>query len=551
MSLAALSCDSICHSCKQDTVVFDNIDVHGLVCSNCGTVVDDSIIADDVLEFNRDSRCPNGLLIEQVVGERGGVSISRPGSIPSRPRHFSIVHHDTNVQRDRRIMSATRRLDEQVRIVINSLRLPNHLFNGIKGLALRAIGPEITKQKKVDTIVAVCTYIICRQSNHPIQLLDAADVINMNVFKLGSQYKKISQILNIKLEVQDPAILAEKVIADLEEELANLDHIAKMKLMQRTTRLVHVACKEWLDTGRKPISIVAAAVKIVVLCDDINLNINQMAKRIGVGSLSIRDRHRELQNLLLKLSSSLPWAKEITKKTLAQYLPFILEYVESLRKLHRVPMKDIGDVKEEETESDPTSSPLPSTDKELPLRLVPPSEANIDDLEGVPSPTTSSRENMKPLLVSRKRKTRGSQQKSVDMILGQITEIVPPSFVRSQLERQTRIRKIIRAKKRMQNEKDEEPIDEEDVSIEKLIKAGVSEQAIEDGYYHIAVQITNKDNLDNEELVEEDLQEGELEKYIKSVEQVNKEEILRSMLGDDVDGETTKRRAKKKQRLTL
>lgn len=583
--LSAASSSMTCAYCHHQSVAYDHIEVHGLVCSNCGTVVDDSLVADDVLEFNRDSRCPNGLLIDQIVGERGGVAISRPGSIPSRPRHFSVIHHDTNVQRDRRVTSASRRLEDQVEIVINSLKLPQHLFADVKGLTLKAVGSEITKQKKVDVTIAVCTYIACRRAHIPVQLLDVADVISMNVFKLGSQYKKISQRLNIKLEVQDPAILAEKVISEMNESLEKLDQIAKMKLMNRTIELVRVACKEWLDTGRKPISIVAAAVKIVVTCEDINLNINEMAKALGVGSLSIRDRHRELQNLLLKLASNLPWAKEITKKTLPQYLPFILEYLQSLRKLHRIPMKELP---KEEVESvvPIASSPLPPTDKELPIVMehetIQDEELSSSILSSSPNPfssspntilpsstllpslslpssptsttssspsTTKSTKIRQPVIINKKRKSRISQQKSVDMILGQITEIVPPSFVRSQLERQTRIKKITRAKKRISNEQDSEPIDQDDISIEKLLRAGASDQAIEDGYYHVAVQITNTEILDSEELFEEDLQEGELEKYTKSKEQIAREIQIRELLGDDIDGEISRRRAKKKQRL--
>jgi transcription initiation factor TFIIIB Brf1 subunit/transcription initiation factor TFIIB len=526
--------ERICTSCYQDSVVFDNVDVHGYVCYNCGTVIDDSVIADDVLEFNRDSRCPNGLVIDQIVGERGGMAITRPGSLLSR-RHFSVAHHDSNVQRDRRITSAHRRVDEQVRIFIEALRIPHHLFNSIKGMTLAAVSEEITKQKKVDTTIAVCTYIVCRQNNQPIQLLDAADIVNMNVFKLGAHYKRISQQLNIHLEVQDPAILTEKVIGDLEAELSCLDQTAKMKLMQQTSRLIQMARKEWLDTGRKPISLVAAAVKIVVSGSDIDLNINDIAKRIGVGSLSIRDRFRELQNMIVKLSAPLPWAKEINKKTLPRYLPFILEYLESLRELTRIPVKALPEPKDEEKEN--PKSPSTPTEKELPLQLE-----SHDKPEKVQQPS-------QPVLVSRKRKSRGSQQKSVDEILLNVNAAVPPSFIRSQLERQMRVQKIIRAKKRMHEESTNQIVDDEDVAIEKLLKAGLSEQTIQEGYYHVATPIPNRALLDSEELCEEDLSEMEYQRYTKSAEQVAIEMELRGMLGEDIDGEISAKRAKKKQRL--
>ncbi|KAL0486459.1 transcription factor IIIB 90 kDa subunit [Acrasis kona] len=564
---------SSCFVCGNSNVQYD-VDVRGYVCQNCGTVIDDSVISED-LEFNRDSRCPNGMIVDQMTGERGGLLLSRPGSsAPIYPRHFSIIQ-DTNHQRDRRALAANRKLDENVRIMVHSLQLPSHLYTSIRGMTIQAVGPQdITKLKKVNTTIAVCTYIVCRQNNHPVQLMDVADFISMDVFKLGAQYKKVCSKINIKLDVQDPAILSEKVITVLESELKLTDPIEKMTLMKKVTRLIHVACREWLNTGRKPISMVAAAVKIVVSSRNINLNIEHMANKIGTGSLSIRDRHREMMNMIIKLASPLPWSKDINKRTLPRYLPFILEYIESLRELHRAPCQfQKEDLRLSDEDEDlllqMPSTPMSETSTYTPSPMSSqlystPTDCALTASDEVVTTPTSQPTNLPiqkttephpgPIYVSRKRTTRGSQQKDVQMVMSVIKDVVPPSYVRSQLDRQSRQNKIQRAKRRILNmtacdvtvSDADVVLDEQDRAIEKLLLAGIDEHAIEDGYYHVPIEIQNKESLDKEYLDEQDMDDEELQQYTKTNAQVELE--LRAELGDDIDGEISRKRVLKKQR---
>lgn len=47
-------------------------------------------------------------------------------------------------------------------------------------------------------IAAAALYIICRQEDHPFMLLDFADVLQVNVFHLGSVFLQLCSILRLE-----------------------------------------------------------------------------------------------------------------------------------------------------------------------------------------------------------------------------------------------------------------------------------------------------------------------------------------------------------------
>lgn len=47
-------------------------------------------------------------------------------------------------------------------------------------------------------IAAAAIYIICRQEDHPFMLLDFADVLQVNVFQLGSVFLQMCKIFRLE-----------------------------------------------------------------------------------------------------------------------------------------------------------------------------------------------------------------------------------------------------------------------------------------------------------------------------------------------------------------
>lgn len=84
-------------------------------------------------------------------------------------------------------------------------------------------------------------------------LIDFADALSVNVFTLGATFLKLVHLLSIKLPIVDPALYISR-FAD------KLDYGTKTNdIVKDANRLASRMNRDWLQTGRRPAGICAAA----------------------------------------------------------------------------------------------------------------------------------------------------------------------------------------------------------------------------------------------------------------------------------------------------
>jgi transcription factor IIIB subunit 2 len=67
-------------------------------------------------------------------------------------------------------------------------------------------------------VAAVCLYIACRKDKTPYLLIDFSDVLQTNLYILGSCYLKLVQALHLEVPLIDPSIFILRFCSKLEFE---------------------------------------------------------------------------------------------------------------------------------------------------------------------------------------------------------------------------------------------------------------------------------------------------------------------------------------------
>uniref|UniRef100_A0A3Q4B007 Transcription factor IIIB 50 kDa subunit n=1 Tax=Mola mola TaxID=94237 RepID=A0A3Q4B007_MOLML len=222
MSRAGLSCPG----CGSSNIVDDDLYSQAqLVCTDCGSVVSEGVLADDPV---------------------GDVSYSRTTAVAKKP----CVNQIKGVQRVRamcRILRVNKAIEE----------LSQDYFN-------RAYQHEsfikVTLQKK-DVLGGCCLLVSCRLLNWPItmgtisSLLDANPAVNkiLNLLYCNPYSSVIRETLTgPACRSFVPPFCPLHVSEELAEDVNNLT--------KRAVALVELAAQSWIVTGRRPVPIMMAAI---------------------------------------------------------------------------------------------------------------------------------------------------------------------------------------------------------------------------------------------------------------------------------------------------
>ncbi|KAF0978349.1 hypothetical protein FDP41_002864 [Naegleria fowleri] len=407
-----------------------------------------------------------------------------------------------------------------------------------------------TRTKWIDGIICGSIYVVCRRAKLPLTLLDLSEVTGYSIFELGKKYKAICHNFGIQVDPLDLEVLCDRMTNEFEDFFlntnGNVDMKKKTDVNLRMRRIIRVAIKECLDTGRRPVALVGAALIMAMQSCSIKLTCREVAEFTHTGENTIRERYKELKQLLLNLSKELPFHHEICAKDVSfnRYLSFILEHVEALRDLHRT-----------KTELDPDS----------PTRLSDTSSTSFSTVKSEDPSQIIPQEVLKSSLQRLDTMTKGKLSKEIALINSQISESLPPSFIISQLCKEKRREAVRLAKQRIQQsmtnnltkqEDDKKslttsPVSAEVLEMEKLLLEGVPEEALISGQRHTSSipYYIGKEGVDtSEELTDMDMSQQELNSMIRSKEEVEIMMAIRSELGDDVDAELSIKQAQKKRK---
>lgn len=140
-------------------------------CINCGTVLEENTIVNEVT-FSQDAGGGSSV-VGQFVAITPGLQSSGLGfGKESREVAFS------NGQR-------------HIAQLAGALRLADHHQEAAQRLFMHAVHNNFIQGRRTQHVIAACLYAVCRREKTPHLLIDYSDVLQTNVYTLGSCFLKV------------------------------------------------------------------------------------------------------------------------------------------------------------------------------------------------------------------------------------------------------------------------------------------------------------------------------------------------------------------------
>mmetsp|Transcript_10346 Transcript_10346/g.24822 ORF Transcript_10346/g.24822 Transcript_10346/m.24822 type:complete len:735 (-) Transcript_10346:139-2343(-) len=239
------------------------------VCVQCGTVIEENTIVSEV-QFAEDA---NGA--SSVVGQF--ISSSGAGMMSSS---FAKESREITISNGRRKISH----------IAGALSLNSHHVEAAQRFFLLAVQHNFIQGRRTQHVVAACLYIVCRREKTPHMLIDFSDVLQTNVYSLGSTFLKFTRLLNLQLPLIDPSLYIHRFASRL--ELGDKMHVVSMLAL----RLVQRMKRDWIQTGRRPSGICGAALLIAARVHGFRRTQRELVHVVRICDVTLRKRLCEFED---------------------------------------------------------------------------------------------------------------------------------------------------------------------------------------------------------------------------------------------------------------
>ncbi|KAG4302131.1 hypothetical protein PCK1_001403, partial [Pneumocystis canis] len=263
---------STCSSCGGSNLEADSSS--GITyCVSCGNVIEENVIVSEITFGEAFS----GAAI--VQGSFVGVDQSHARTNGPYRKQSSLESREQTIANGRRR--------------INALAVALHLSERHAETAVRyftlAVTHNFIQGRRSQYVIASCLYIVCRLERTSHMLIDFSDILQINVFTLGSTFLKLVQILHITLPFADPSLYITRFAALL--EFGAETH----KVATDAIRLVQRMNRDWMQTGRRPAGICGACLLIAARMNNFRRSVEEIVHIVKVGDLTVRKRLEEFK----------------------------------------------------------------------------------------------------------------------------------------------------------------------------------------------------------------------------------------------------------------
>ncbi|RAH85301.1 putative transcription factor TFIIIB complex subunit Brf1 [Aspergillus japonicus CBS 114.51] len=250
------------------------------VCSGCGTVISEANIVSEVT-FGETS---SGAAVVQgtFVGEdQSHVRSTGPGRFHGGTESRELTEANGN----RYITQLSR-----------ALMIPESASKAATQVFKLAVGLNFIQGRRTKTVAAVSLYIACRrQDGNTVMLIDFADVLMLNVFKLGRTYKALLEELRLGgtiflMNPIDPESLIYRFAKQLEFGPST------MQVASEAVRIVQRMNRDWMTTGRRPAGICGAALILAARMNNFRRTVREVVYVVKVTEITISQRLNEFSS---------------------------------------------------------------------------------------------------------------------------------------------------------------------------------------------------------------------------------------------------------------
>ncbi|KAK9898175.1 BRF1-domain-containing protein [Cystobasidium minutum MCA 4210] len=263
----------VCRACHEETSYEFDPASGTAYCPKCGSVAEENGIVAEVT-FGENS---TGAAV--VTGSYVGSDQTRvkaPGG--RRPAGAGGAE-----SREQTIANGRRK----IQAMINALKLPDRFTDQAQRFYSLALNNNFVRGRRTNYVVSACLYIVCRMEKTSHMLIDFSDLLQVNVFILGSTYLKLVKDLNLTIPAIDPSLFISRFASLLEfgdetQQVAN-----------DATRLVQRFSRDWMQTGRRPAGICGAALILAARMNNFRRSIEEIVQVVKIADVTLKKRLNE------------------------------------------------------------------------------------------------------------------------------------------------------------------------------------------------------------------------------------------------------------------
>jgi transcription initiation factor TFIIB len=280
-----------CEVCESKELVHD--DVNGeIVCARCGLVRTADIL-------NKGPEWRAFTLSESATRERGH---------PASPLSYNGgLFTGVNSKKDSKgawltpeIMQKWKRLrrfDFRTRTDDNKIRnfdqamteMPSSVRDMTASLYRKALRRDLLRGRTISDFVAAAIYASCRLLKVPRSLSEVSEACGRSVKDVSRTYRLLVREFGLRMPVDDPIKFIPKIASSLRISLAS---------DKKAIEILREASKRRIVVGKDPRSLAASALYIACKSNREKITQKRIANAVGVSTVSMRNRLRELEVLL-------------------------------------------------------------------------------------------------------------------------------------------------------------------------------------------------------------------------------------------------------------
>ncbi len=249
------------------------------VCTKCGSVVSEVII--DLKPERREFK-PEDSLKRRYISASPMAMIKPVETFIQAEKPSRIIPKDAKTRNTIFAMS-----------ILNELASRLHLPRATKDTVLeyfrRLSSKRAIRRERVAAIVAALVYLASRLTGIPRPLDKVAKVSGVRKKEISKAYRMIRDELRIAVPVPD----AEKFVISFGRELG-----LSGETINKAIEIIRAAKKKGVSIGRDPAGIAAAAIYIATRLSGEKRTQKKVAEIAGVTEVTVRNRYREIINLL-------------------------------------------------------------------------------------------------------------------------------------------------------------------------------------------------------------------------------------------------------------
>ncbi|ORX95439.1 BRF1-domain-containing protein [Basidiobolus meristosporus CBS 931.73] len=292
-----------CRQCGESIIEFDSTQGNS-VCTNCGTVIEENTIVSEVT-FGESASGAAVLQGSYVAADKGRAAIG------SYRRQNALESREKTIAEGR----------QRIQSIATALRLSERFMEAAQRYFNLAIANNFLQGRKTQNVVAACLYVVCRMEKTSHMLIDFSDILQTNVFTLGSTFLKLVRELHLNLPLVDPSLYISRFAAML--EFGDKTHAVAADAM----RLVQRMDRDWIQTGRRPAGICGACLLIAARMHNFRRTQREIIQVVKIAEITLRKRLDEFketpsgnlsvsdfQNLWLEEACDPPAFKRARKK---------------------------------------------------------------------------------------------------------------------------------------------------------------------------------------------------------------------------------------------